>query len=147
MLMAPARFGMTVALGSPSETGCHAFVETAGCLSHVLWHVVWRNINSTIITIIVGSTALGGLWSPQTNVASTLCPGNPHAIFYNPVSLRLPLLRQSFLISVGHVLVDSRVWQAIIVILHQHVSHRILFSTCSSMCLSSGVAIFPHKCR
>jgi hypothetical protein len=59
-----------------------------------------------IIIIIIGSTALGGPWPPQTNVASDLYPGHPPANFYNPISLRLPLSRQSILISVGHVVVD-----------------------------------------
>jgi len=59
-----------------------------------------------IIIIIIGSTALSGSWSPQSNVASDLYPGQPTANFYNPVSLRIPLPRQSILISVGHVLVD-----------------------------------------
>jgi hypothetical protein len=43
---------------------------------------------------------------PQANVASDLYPAHPPANFYNPVSLRLPLPRQSILISVGDVLVD-----------------------------------------
>jgi hypothetical protein len=57
------------------------------------------------ISIIIGSTALGGPW-PQGNVASDLYPEHPTAIFYNQVSLHLPLPRQSILISVGHVLID-----------------------------------------
>jgi len=44
--------------------------------------------------IIIGSTAMSGPWSPQANVAIDLYPGHPPANFYNPVSLRLPLLRQ-----------------------------------------------------
>ena len=59
-----------------------------------------------IIIIIIGSTALGVPWPPQANVASALYPGHPPANFYNPVSLRLPLPRQSILISVGRILVD-----------------------------------------
>jgi len=59
-----------------------------------------------IIIIIIGSTALGGPWPPQANVASDLYSGHPPANFYNPVSLRLPLPRQSILISVGHVFFD-----------------------------------------
>jgi hypothetical protein len=60
-----------------------------------------------IIIIIIGSTALGGPWPPQADVASDLYPGHPPANFYNPVFLRLPVPRQSILISVGHVLVDQ----------------------------------------
>jgi hypothetical protein len=59
-----------------------------------------------IVIIFIGSTALGGPWSPPANVASDLYPGHPPANFYNPISLRLPLHRQSILISVGHVFVD-----------------------------------------
>jgi hypothetical protein len=62
-----------------------------------------------IITIIIGTTALSGPWPPQANVASDLYPWQPPASFYNPVSSRLPLPRQSILISVGHVLVDLQV--------------------------------------
>jgi hypothetical protein len=58
------------------------------------------------VIIIIGSTAPGGPWSPQANVASDLYPVHPPANFYNPFSLRLPPPRQSILISVGHVLVD-----------------------------------------
>jgi hypothetical protein len=54
--------------------------------------------NILIIIIIIGSTALRGLWPPQENIASNLYPGHPPANFYNPVSLRLPLPRQSILI-------------------------------------------------
>jgi hypothetical protein len=57
-----------------------------------------------IVVVVTGSTALGGPWPPQANVAGDLYPGQPPASFYNPVSLRLPLPRQSILISVGHVL-------------------------------------------
>ena len=56
-----------------------------------------------IITIIV-STALGGPWRPQANVAGD--PRQPSLNFCNTVSLSLPLPRQFILISVGHVLVD-----------------------------------------
>jgi len=45
--------------------------------------------------IIIGSTALAEPRPPQTNVASDLHPGHPPANFYDPVSLRLPVLRQS----------------------------------------------------
>ena len=65
---------------------------------------VWRENITTII--IIGSTALGGPWSPQANVASDLYPVHPPANFYKPLSLRLLLPRQSILISVGHVLVN-----------------------------------------
>ena len=58
-----------------------------------------------IITII-GSTALRGPRPLQAIVASDLYPGQSPASFYNPVSLRLFLPRQSILISVGYVLVD-----------------------------------------
>jgi len=57
-----------------------------------------------IIIINIGSTALGGPWPPQGNVASDLYPWQPPDNFYHPVSLLLPL-QQSILISVGHVLV------------------------------------------
>jgi hypothetical protein len=59
-----------------------------------------------IIIIIIGSTAMGGLRPSQANVASDFYHGHPPANFYNLNSLRLPLLRQSFLISFGDVLVD-----------------------------------------
>ena len=67
-----------------------------------------RNVRfgTIVIIIFIGSTALVGTWSPQANVASDFYPEHPPANFYNPVSLRLPLSRQSILISVGHVLVD-----------------------------------------
>jgi hypothetical protein len=39
------------------------------------------------IIIIIGSTAIGGPWPPQTNVASDLYSGHPPANFYNTVSL------------------------------------------------------------
>jgi hypothetical protein len=58
------------------------------------------------IIIIIDSTALNGSCRPQANVASELYPGQPKASFYNPISLRHPLPRQSILISIGHVLVD-----------------------------------------
>ena len=61
-----------------------------------------------IIIIIIGSTALGGPWPPQANVASDPYPGHPPANFYNPISLCLPLHRQSILISVDHFLVVLR---------------------------------------
>jgi len=59
--------------------------------------------------IIIGSTALSGPWSSQANFVSYPCPGQSPANFYNPVSGRLPLPRQSILISVGHVLVELQV--------------------------------------
>jgi hypothetical protein len=46
-----------------------------------------------VVVVVVGSTALGGPWPPQANVASDLYPGQPPANFYNPFSLRLPLPR------------------------------------------------------
>ena len=60
----------------------------------------------SVIIIIIDSTALGGPWPPQANVASDLYPGHPPANFYNPVSLCIPPPLQSILISVGHVLAD-----------------------------------------
>ena len=60
---------------------------------------------NTIITI-TGSTGLGGPWPPLAKVTIDLYPGQLPANFYNPVSLRLLLPRQSMLIAVGHVLVD-----------------------------------------
>jgi hypothetical protein len=62
-----------------------------------------------IIIIIIGFTDLAGLWPPQANVASDLYTGHPPANFYNPVSLRHSLTRQSIKISVGHVTLTSRV--------------------------------------
>jgi len=59
-----------------------------------------------IMMMIIGSTAVGGPWPPQANVVSDLYPGQPPANCYNPVSLHLPLPRQSILISVGHVVMD-----------------------------------------
>ena len=59
-----------------------------------------------IIIIIIGCTALGRPWPPQTNVASDLYPGHPPANFSNTVSLCLPPPSQSIFISVGHVLGD-----------------------------------------
>jgi hypothetical protein len=56
--------------------------------------------------IIIGSTALVGPWPTQANVTSDLYLGHLPANFYNPVSLHLPLPRQSILISVSHVLFD-----------------------------------------
>jgi hypothetical protein len=56
--------------------------------------------------VIVGSAALGEPWPSQANIASNLCPWQPPANFDNPVSLGLPLPRQSILISVGHILLD-----------------------------------------
>ena len=57
-----------------------------------------------IIIILIGSTALGESEPPQATVASDLYPEHPPANFYNPVSLRLLLPRQSISIPVGHVL-------------------------------------------
>ena len=54
---------------------------------------------SIIIVIIIIGWALA-------NITSDIYPEHPPHSFYNPVSLRLPLPRQSFLILVGHVLVD-----------------------------------------
>jgi hypothetical protein len=63
-----------------------------------------------IIIIIIGSAALGGPWPSEATVArKNLYPGHLPANFYNPVSLRLPLPRQSIFILVGHVLVDPRI--------------------------------------
>ena len=72
--------------------------------SHVLKYIII--IITIVIMIIICSPALGGPWTPQTNVASDLYPGHPPANFYNPVSLRLPIPLQSVFTSVGHVLVD-----------------------------------------
>jgi hypothetical protein len=66
-----------------------------------------------IIIIIIGSIALDVPWPPQAIVASDLCPGYLPANFYNPVSWRLPLLRQSILISVDQVLVDLQGFSAV----------------------------------
>jgi hypothetical protein len=62
-----------------------------------------------IVVVVVGSIALSGPWTPQENGASDLYPGHAPANFYNPVSLRFPLVRPSILISVGHVLDLQRV--------------------------------------
>jgi len=59
---------------------------------------------NNVDVIIIGSTALGGPWPPQANVASGLYLGHPPATFYDPVSLHLPLPCQFILISVGHIL-------------------------------------------
>jgi len=56
-----------------------------------------------IIIIIIGSTALGGPWTPQANVTSDLYPTHSPINLYNPVSLHLPLPHQPILISVSHV--------------------------------------------
>jgi len=56
--------------------------------------------------IIIGSTALGGPWLPQANVASDLDPGHLPANFYNPVALCFLLPHQSILILVSHILID-----------------------------------------
>jgi hypothetical protein len=61
---------------------------------------------AVITIIIIGSTALGGPWPPRANVASDLYPGDLPANIHNPVSLRLPLPRQSILILVSQVLFD-----------------------------------------
>ena len=74
-----------------------------GHLYKLLFRLRYPVLLSVTITNI-GPTALGGPWSPQAYVASDLYPGHPLASFYNPVSFRLPLPRQSILISVGHVL-------------------------------------------
>jgi hypothetical protein len=44
---------------------------------------------------IIGSTALVWPWPPQANFASDLYPAHQPANFYKPISLRLPLPRQS----------------------------------------------------
>ena len=72
---------------------------------HIQPSTVWQ-YQLIIIIIIIDSTALGGPWPPQANVATNLYPGHLPANFQNPVSLRLPVPCQSFLISVGQVLVD-----------------------------------------
>lgn len=50
--------------------------------------------------IIIGPSALDGSWSPQTNVASELYPGQHPLNFYDPFSLRLPLPCLPILISI-----------------------------------------------
>jgi hypothetical protein len=87
-----------------------------------------RSINEDGISysshlINIGSTALGGHWPTETNVGSDLYPGHPPANFYNPVSLRLPLPRQSILISVGAFSLTSRFVHNCpthLILLHQH---------------------------
>jgi hypothetical protein len=59
-----------------------------------------------MLFIIIGSTALGGPWPPQANVASDFCPGQRSTSSYSPAFFLLPPRHQSILISVGHVLVD-----------------------------------------
>jgi hypothetical protein len=96
----------------------HALDRTAtgiGSQLNLILRVTNFTINITIrmkyvtpehtTVIIVGSAALVGPWPSQAIIASDLCPGQPSASFDNPVSLRLPLPRQSVLISVVHVLV------------------------------------------
>jgi hypothetical protein len=58
---------------------------------------IYAHRSITIIIIIIGTSALGGPWSSQTNVASELYPGQQPSNFYNQFSLRLPL---SILISI-----------------------------------------------
>ena len=48
-------------------------------------------IITTATIIIVDSTALGGPWPPQANVASDLYPGQPSTSFLSPASLCLCL--------------------------------------------------------
>ena len=88
---------------------CHAFLkfETSEIpASNLFVVVVIIIIVVVVVVVVIGSTALCRSWSPQAHVTSGLYPGQPPANFYNPFSLRLPLPRQSILISVGHVLVD-----------------------------------------
>ena len=68
-------------------------------------HIAESPVRQQIIIIIISSTAVGGPWPPQANVGSDPYPGHPPVSFYDPVSLRRPLPRQSTSISVGHVLV------------------------------------------
>jgi len=71
-----------------------------------------------IIIIIIGSTAVGGPWPPQANVASNLYPGHTPANFYNPVSLRHPTLAlildvMSFSVVDGHHKASRKGWNVI----------------------------------
>jgi hypothetical protein len=59
-----------------------------------IFNLIWGMMT---IIFIIGSTALGGPWPPQANVASDLYPGHPPTNIYNPVSLPLPLPRQNHL--------------------------------------------------
>ena len=61
-----------------------------------LVHILSSNF---FIIIIIGSTALGGPWLPQANVASDLYPRQPPASFYHPFSLRLPVPRPMYVLS------------------------------------------------
>jgi len=57
--------------------------------------------------IINGSATLDGPWPSQANIArKDVYPCHPPANFYNRVSLRLPVPRQSTFILVGHVPVE-----------------------------------------
>ena len=86
----------------------YASAIAIACYVHIQPSTVWQYqfIIIIIIIIIMDSTALGGPWPPQANVATNLYPGHLPANFQNPVSLRLPVPCQSILISVGQVLVD-----------------------------------------
>jgi len=96
----------------PAFHGTRRFITALTSVRHL--SLSWASpIQSTctiiiiiIIFVVIGSTALGGPWPPQANVATDLSPVQPPANFYNLVSLRLPPPRQSILISVGHVLGD-----------------------------------------
>jgi len=59
-----------------------------------------------IIIIIIGSTAQGGSWPPEVNVASDLYLSWSPTSQFVQIGGRLPLSRQPILISVDRVLVD-----------------------------------------
>ena len=73
-----------------------------------LW-IYWTNFVISVMSPSSSSSTLQpwvGLGLLKQNVTSDLYPGHPPTNFYNPVSVCLPLPRQSNLISVGHVFVD-----------------------------------------
>ena len=106
-------------ISMPCATCCYfdGFTHTkpgglpiVGCAQMIIQYMPIIVIIIIIVTItIIGSTALGGPWPPQANVASDFYPGQPSTNFYCAASLRLSSHRQSILISIGHVLFDLQV--------------------------------------
>ena len=86
------------------------FLTSYSFITHVRWimyvTVFYYTLGTGPIIIIIGSTALGGPWPSQANVASDFYPGQPSNNFYCPASLCLPPPRHSILFPVCHVLVD-----------------------------------------
>jgi hypothetical protein len=85
------------------------FLISYSFITHVRWIMYVTVFYYTLCTgpiIIIGSTALGGPWPSQANVASDFSPVQPSNNFYSPTSLCLPPPRQSILFAICHVLVD-----------------------------------------